>query len=418
MILDCTPDTSHQEQMYLILRYVNEASTCVTVKESFLGFLSVDDMTGQGLFDVTHDELNSLDLDIDDVCGQGYDNGSNIKGKHQGVQKNVLDINPRAFYTPCGCHSLNLTLCDIASSCGKATDFFEESRVESLKAIRYQLLEIREALLQVAETDNDSKIKSESKSLATNELGDFEFLVSTVIWFDILSAVNLVSKKLQTDDMLIDVAIKEVEGLIVGFRGHSGYYRRFIEGFLRIAKPMTKLTQKSVKFDWGEKEEAAFQMLKHKLCSGPILALLEGSENFMVYCDALHKGLGAVLMQKQKHILDQKELNMRQRRWLELLSDYDCEIRYHLGKTIGLNLPVQNLNPQAEARKEEIFKTEDLYGMIKKLKPRSDGTLCLKNRSWIPCFGDLRDLIMHELHKSKYSIHPGSDKIYHDLKKL
>ncbi|GKA19566.1 zinc finger MYM-type protein 1 [Tanacetum coccineum] len=205
--------------MSLILRYVNEASTCVIVKESFLGFLSVDDMTGQGVFDVTHDELKSLDLDIDDVHGQGYDSVSNMKEKHRGVQKKVLDINPRAFYTPCGCHSLNLTLCDIASSCGKATDFFGESRVESVKSIRYKLLEIKEALLQVAEINNDSKIKSESKSLATNELGDFEFLVSTIIWFDILSAVNLVSKKLQTDDMLIDVAIEEVEGLIVGFRG-------------------------------------------------------------------------------------------------------------------------------------------------------------------------------------------------------
>nr|GFD27832.1 reverse transcriptase domain-containing protein [Tanacetum cinerariifolium] len=125
-----------------------------------------------------------------------------------------------------------------------------------------------------------------------------------------------------------------------------------IEGFSKIARPMTKLTQKSVKFDWGEKVKAAFRLLKQKLCSAPILALPEGSENFVVYCDASHKGLGAVLMQKEKVIayasrqlkvheknytthdleLDQKELNMRQRRWLELLSEYDCEIRYHPGK--------------------------------------------------------------------------------------
>ncbi|GJW87678.1 putative reverse transcriptase domain-containing protein [Tanacetum coccineum] len=162
-------------------------------------------------------------------------------------------------------------------------------------------------------------------------------------------------------------------------------------GFSKIAKPITKLTQKRVKFDWGEKAKAAFQLLKQKLCSAPILALPEGSENFVVYCDASHKGLGVVLMQREKgtkcvvftnhkslqHILDQKELNMRQRRWLELLSDYDCEIRYHPGKanvvadalsrkerikplrvralvmTIGLNLPKIILNAQAEARKEE-----------------------------------------------------------------
>ncbi|GJS47260.1 putative reverse transcriptase domain-containing protein [Tanacetum coccineum] len=208
------------------------------------------------------------------------------------------------------------------------------------------------------------------------------------------------------------------------FLGLAGYYRRFIEGFSKIAKPMTKLTQKGIKFDWGEKEENAFQLIKQKLCSAPILALPEGSKDFVVYCDASHKGLGVVLMQREKviayasrqlkvheknytthdlelgsvvfalkiwrhylygtkctvftdhkslqHILDQKELNMRQRRWLELLSDYDCDIRYHPGKanvvadalsrkerieplrvralvmTIGLDLPKRILEAQIE----------------------------------------------------------------------
>ncbi|GJV04108.1 putative reverse transcriptase domain-containing protein, partial [Tanacetum coccineum] len=86
------------------------------------------------------------------------------------------------------------------------------------------------------------------------------------------------------------------------FLGLAGYYRRFIEGFSEIAKEMTKLTQKEVKFDWGNKEEAAFQLIKQKLCSVPILALPEGSEDFVVYCDASHKGLGVVLMQREKII--------------------------------------------------------------------------------------------------------------------
>nr|GEY14237.1 putative reverse transcriptase domain-containing protein [Tanacetum cinerariifolium] len=84
--------------------------------------------------------------------------------------------------------------------------------------------------------------------------------------------------------------------------GLAGYYRRFIECFSKIAKSMTKLTQKNVKFDWGEKEEVAFQLIKQKLCSAPILALPKGSEKFIVYCDASHKGLGAVLMQNEKVI--------------------------------------------------------------------------------------------------------------------
>ncbi|GJZ26522.1 putative reverse transcriptase domain-containing protein [Tanacetum coccineum] len=86
--------------------------------------------------------------------------------------------------------------------------------------------------------------------------------------------------------------------------------------------------------------------------------------------------------------------------------------------TIGLNLPVQILNAQVEARKKENFGTEDLCGMIKKLEQRANGTLCLNGRSWIPCRGDLKELIMNESHKSKYSIHPGSDNMYQDLKKL
>nr|GFB66450.1 reverse transcriptase domain-containing protein [Tanacetum cinerariifolium] len=123
------------------------------------------------------------------------------------------------------------------------------------------------------------------------------------------------------------------------------------EGAGSIAKPLTKLTQKNKTYEWGEEEEEAFQLLKDKLCSAPIFALLEGSEDFVVYCDALLKGYRAVLMQREKrhylygvkctvftdhkslqYILEQKELNMRQRRWIELLSDYDCEIHYHSRK--------------------------------------------------------------------------------------
>nr|GFC39298.1 putative reverse transcriptase domain-containing protein [Tanacetum cinerariifolium] len=132
----------------------------------------------------------------------------------------------------------------------------------------------------------------------------------------------------------------------------------------------------------------------------------------------------------------------RQRRWLELLSDYDYEIRCHPRKenvvadalsrkerskplqgralvmTIGLNLPKQILSAQSQAKKENNFINEDLHGMVNKLEPHADGMLCLNNRSCILRFGDLRALIMHESQKSKYSIHLGSDKMYQDLKKL
>nr|GEU38238.1 putative reverse transcriptase domain-containing protein [Tanacetum cinerariifolium] len=138
----------------------------------------------------------------------------------------------------------------------------------------------------------------------------------------------------------------------------------------------------------------------------------------------------------------QKELNMRQRHWLELLADYDCDIRYHLGKanvvadalsqkkqiktlrvrslimTIHLKLPSQILEAQHEALKDENVKTENLRGMDKSFQIRPNETRCIKNQSWLPLFGGLRDKIMHESHKSKYFIHLGSDKMYQDLKEL
>nr|GFA86564.1 putative reverse transcriptase domain-containing protein [Tanacetum cinerariifolium] len=199
----------------------------------------------------------------------------------------------------------------------------------------------------------------------------------------------------------------------------AGYYRRFIEGFSLIAKPLTKLTQKNKMYEWGEEEKEAFQLLKDKLCSAPILALPEGSEDFVVYCDASLKGYGAVLCSERRlwrhylygvkctvftdhkslqYILDQKELKMRQRRWIEILSDYDCEIRYHPGKanvvadalsrkerekplrvrslvfTDHKDLMQQILEAQVESLKEGNVQKEDLGRMQKQIfEIRSNG---------------------------------------------
>ncbi|GKD57691.1 putative reverse transcriptase domain-containing protein, partial [Tanacetum coccineum] len=229
------------------------------------------------------------------------------------------------------------------------------------------------------------------------------------------------------------------------FLGLAGYYRRFIEGFLKIAKPMTKLTQKKVKFEWGDKQEAAFQLLKQKLCSAPILALLRVSEKTLRILTNASKRWCS--LSRSGDIIYME---------LKLLSDYDCDIRYHPGKanvvarcslsrknsrepplrvralvmTISLDLPKQILNAQTEARKPENIKSEDVGGMLienakfpeaireQKLEPRADGTLCLNGRSWLPCYGDLRTVIMHEYPQIKILLSPGSGQNVQDMKKL
>ncbi|GJV03598.1 putative reverse transcriptase domain-containing protein [Tanacetum coccineum] len=177
-----------------------------------------------------------------------------------------------------------------------------------------------------------------------------------------------------------------------------GYYKKFIERFLGIAKSMTQLTQKGVKFDRGDKQKAAFQLLKQKLCSAPILALPEGNKDFIVYCDASHNGLGVVLMQREKSclvitavrfVITRGKANVvavalsRKERIKPLRVQA-------LVMTTRLDLSKQILNAQTEARKPENIKNENVRGMIRKdipkekLKPHADGTLCLNSRIWLP----------------------------------
>ncbi|GJW39856.1 putative reverse transcriptase domain-containing protein [Tanacetum coccineum] len=165
------------------------------------------------------------------------------------------------------------------------------------------------------------------------------------------------------------------------------------------------IDSKGIHFDWGEKEEATFQLIKQKLCSAPILALPKGSENFLVYCDTSHKGLSAVLMQNEKVIsYASRQLKIHEKNYtthdLELgavvfalkmwryylygTSDYDYDIHYHPGKA---NIVADALKAQIEALKPENLTAEDVGGMLRqdltkeRLKPRADGTLCLNNKS-------------------------------------
>ena len=304
---------------------------------------------------------------------------------------------------------------------------------------------------------------------------------------------------------------------IRSFLGLAGYYRRFVEDFSILAAPLTQLTRKGVKFEWNEKREQSFQMLKEKLTSAPILALPVPGIEFVVYSDASKQGLGCVLMQRDrviayasrqlkthevnypthdlelaaivfalkiwrhylygekchvftdhkslKFLMSQKDLNSRQRRWLELIKDYDLVIDYHPGKanvvadalsrksssslaniqSFYLPLLIQfrelqlNLDSTSEGallakftlRPTLIDKIKELQEVDDELKGwrqkcvdgqapdftvRNDGVLSYKGRMCVPKNDELKKTILDEAHISAYAMHPGNTKMYHTLK--
>ncbi|GJY62216.1 putative reverse transcriptase domain-containing protein [Tanacetum coccineum] len=252
-------------------------------------------------------------------------------------------------------------------------DLFDQLQGSSV----YSKIDLRSSYHQLRVNDEDIP-----KTAFRIKYGHYEFQVmpfgltnAPTVFMDLMNRIHIVqllrhlidSQRLHVDPAKIEAvknwASPTTPTEIRKFLGLVGYYRRFIEGFSKIAKSLTELTQKTKSISEGEDQESAFQLLKQKLCEAPILALPEGNNDFFIYCDA---------------------------------------------------------SPQArnEALKEENIKAENLRGMDKAFEIRPDGTRCMKNRSWLPLFGNLRDLIMHESYKSKYSIHPGSDKMYQDLKKL
>ncbi|KAL4313586.1 hypothetical protein GQ457_01G039130 [Hibiscus cannabinus] len=287
------------------------------------------------------------------------------------------------------------------------------------------------------------------------------------------------------------------------FLGLAGYYRRFVEGFSIIAAPLTKLLRKDVPFSWTEAQQSSFDKLKSVLTEAPVLIQPESGKAYTVFSDASRTGLGCVLMQdgkvvayasrqlkshesnypthdlelaavifalkiwrhylygekcyvytdhkSLKYLLTQKELNLRQRRWLELLKDYDCEIEYHPGKA---NVVADALSRNAISDLRALFARLSLYEdgsllaelrviptLISEIRAEQpgdkflshrirevregtsrdytidqDGVLCFRGRYCLPRQSELKRVILREAHDSPYSMHPGAEKMYKDLR--
>ncbi|KAL4272776.1 hypothetical protein GQ457_13G014740 [Hibiscus cannabinus] len=290
---------------------------------------------------------------------------------------------------------------------------------------------------------------------------------------------------------------------IRSFLGLAGYYRRFVSGFSKVAAPLTKLLQKGVKYEWSDARQQAFEKLKEALINAPVLTQPVSGKEFVVYSDASYVGLGCVLMQEGrvvayasrqlkvheknypthdielaavvfalkiwrhylygekcivytdhkslKYLMTQKELNLRQRRWLELLKDYDLSIEYHPGKA---NMVADALSRKVAVELRAMFASLSIsrYGGLAaelQVKPtliqlirekqlcnraiaahvqdiaegkptefrfRDEGVLCFKDRIVVPDDSELRRTILTEAHSSPFAMHPGSTKMYRDLK--
>lgn len=263
IILDCTPDVSHTEQMTMVVRFVqvNENAEA-SIKEHFLGFVPINDSTGEGLTQCLLNELSRLNIPLKNMRGQGYDNGSNMKGKHVGVQRRLLDLNSRAFFVPCGSHSLNLVVNDAALSCPIAVDFFSimqevfnffsastyrwsiltknvsaltvkplsntrwESRINALLPLRYHIDKVYDA---VYEASQDQKLDAFGRNSAlgiAKKLQSFKFLCCVVTWHEVLFKINMVSKVLQnvTSDLQSSMGlIKSIQSFLENMRSDDGF---------------------------------------------------------------------------------------------------------------------------------------------------------------------------------------------------
>ncbi|XP_067124747.1 zinc finger MYM-type protein 1-like [Centruroides vittatus] len=243
IILDSTPDQ-------------------IEIREHFLGFISISDSTGQGLTNVLLDFLETHNICLGDLRGQGYDNGANMKGRNNGLQKKILELNPRAFYVPCAAHSLNLVVNDAAKASLEITNFFAivqelyvffsastkrwqvlkdeiptlslkpfsstrwESRIDALKVLRYNLAKIYDALFALySDNSRDPETRNMANSLLL-KIKSFKFICSIITWNIVLTKINIASKVMQESDSTLPnivFILKQTKTYLSHIRSNKGF---------------------------------------------------------------------------------------------------------------------------------------------------------------------------------------------------
>nr|XP_047144742.1 zinc finger MYM-type protein 1-like [Hydra vulgaris] len=236
IIVDCTLDISHQEQMSELVRYVDvEDKNEIHINESFIGFHLIEGSTGLDLSNKIIDSLVKNNLSVEKIRGQCYDNGANMKGVRNGVQAFILKTNNRAVYIPCCSHTLNLAVVDsvrcspkiviwliLQSKCPSLTvkplsDTRWENHTNAVKTLRFEMPKIYEALQDAAKTANETIAKITAESIAL-KITSFDFLCSIVIWHKVLFEINMTSKQLQAASTNISEALKAMERTINFFK--------------------------------------------------------------------------------------------------------------------------------------------------------------------------------------------------------
>ena len=259
IILDCTPDISHTEQMSLVSRYVDVVGENVKIEEHFLCFIELNSTTSENLTNVVVQKLEEINLPLENCRGQAYDNGANMSGKNTGLQRRILDLNPLALFLPCASHSLNLVLCDSAKSCKEFFTFFGniqkiyaifsstkrwdvlkkhckkvvkypsetrwESKISSIETVKTEFVGIVLSLEVILDgTIGNASSCAEIQGILT-AMQTFEFALCTEIRYEVLVQANIVSKYLQKADIDVATAVDLIKGLLGwlhGFR-HDGF---------------------------------------------------------------------------------------------------------------------------------------------------------------------------------------------------